>query len=256
MKKINLMKRKRCFRIAISAILLLVILGIPILLLRFLDYELVNNIFSVYASIGTFLAVITALFKEKILAWINHPELICELQNDSSSNCGFVEIIDTDVSSSMQKASSYQVLLLVQNKGSAIAQGCEILLTSIGYKNIDSANSYSYVNGFTPRKIRHEGVEYMHPGGEDCFQLIELKSPDSSKTPNDNTSREASISILGYDDISYSKKLSRAKTLELKYRIQCRNEVNRDVVITVKWTGIWQHRRTEMEKELTITLDK
>lgn len=104
-------------------------------------------------AIGTFLAVIVALFGEEITRWWRRPEVIARIKL-AAPDCHQTRLMKIDPSTGIAtvKAQCYYLRFWIENTGSVRAEDVQVFIKRVAKKQAD--NQYRENTGFLPMNLR------------------------------------------------------------------------------------------------------
>lgn len=211
-------------------------------------WDLIYYMFSILAALGTWAAVVVAIWKDSIIRLFYHPDIKLCL---SDSN-GYSEEVDT--SQQTPQAEVYNCILKISNNGSVPAKCCEVILTNIGYAT-KKGNTLKPLKDFSAHsnKLWWESpfVEIPNKISKEIL-LFHIDAPGSSVTPTASSSN-AHIDINGF---KLKDKNSMKGYWELSYYLGYENGERKQFMLSIEWTGEWKTRKTEMQDVLHVKLEE
>lgn len=245
----NFINHKKTLKwiIGISLLAIVLLILIPQIVVTFQDWKdrmtLMGNCFSIIGSIGTFSAVIVALFIEEIKNWLYKP-VVCI---DFSDENGFGESIDED--SDNPKANSYFCDMSFINHCSNEAKQCRLLVKDIKYGN--SVDRLKSIKDRRKDNFVNEKDFEISLGIPRVQRLLEVNDINGTTTPNVNSNdSNYCLSLVG---VELEKKYQRKGIWEVDYCFISSNCDRHDFRLSIEWDGVYKSRKTEMVDHLIIT---
>lgn len=202
------------------------------------DGRVWERTFDVINALLLFVTLLTAIFKEQILAGIYHAKF------EIDKNVEYREMVDNNEQGS--KASSYEKVMLVQNVGNRSATNCRLVIDSVSCQcendyhatEIDFNESEIFPQSFKPSNNQ------LKPQGTLAFSMFRILP----KVVAREGERPMSFQI-GNNEIE----IRQGKTdYTITFHIEAEDMQSSTYKIVVHWNGRWQNRKTEMDKELKI----
>lgn len=211
--------------------------------------DLYTRVITTIGTIGTFSAIIVALFKEdirrifeKAVIKINFFDAdkiseITELEN--ASNSGMTANVT---------ATKYESVIALQNIGNIPAKGCQVILEKVEFKG---ANEAEYTNlkmdGFhLSIKNREEKSLLISATAKVFISAFEILSPSSETVSSDseNVSSISQLKIGGYDIpiVDYRG------DYKVFIAVYSENASPSFFSFQINWNGNWHNRLSEMKK--------
>lgn len=243
--------------ISYSIILLLIGNLIPA---RFIDIEIdldkkmgVGDVIyysiSFFAMIGTFLAVVVALFKEQIVSLFRKVEYSISLSDDGLSE-------DVDEKQEPIKSKMYSCDIMVTNKGNIAAFNSEIAIKKIECGNNIKNLKEVKLNKECKLLWDQEFKECVIPGkgGQRIMNLFCIYPSKLTSVPGQDQNKNVPPRIKFNGILDGINVNSRKGAWVIEYVIYTKGEPLREYKLTVEWDNIWKDRKTEMINNITISL--
>ena len=196
-------------------------------------WEVFYYIISFFGVIGTFLAVVVALWKEEILSRWHKAKLKVEIKGlDFSSN----------------PESKFYGLITVSNSGKYLASNCRIFIKSLRYGRFEDEIATIPLRGNLA--VNWNGDEYrdLVPGGQHSVSLFCVKQSGDETTPLEKTG-DPVIDFWGILPLSTAQRSNGCWIID--YCISYNNNTSlENFSIKIQWNGQWNSKKREMEKNL------
>lgn len=199
-----------------------------------------DRIFDIINAFLLFITLLTAIFKEQIIASIYHAKF--EIKNDND----YREIVEnTDTGS---KANCYEKILMVQNTGNKSALNCRLIIDTVSIKNESDYHE-------TELKLKESVIlplsfspssNQLKPQGSFSFSLFRILPKINA---HDDIPEVQMAFLIGDNKIE----IKQGKTdYIIAFHIEAEDIQSPSSKIVVHWNGKWQNRKTEMKRVLSI----
>ena len=201
--------------------------------------------FSIVGGFGTFSTVVVALFKDFIKDCIWHPKFQFSFVND-----GIYEKLKTGVIP--LAAEEYQCRLRITNNGNKSANNCQLFIDQIEFAETGSS-TFESISDISPRELKWESSLVTIP--QDRSKDILLFSITKKTTvPNADQTDPGEYQIILNGPTNIQPRFLGGGQLKLNYMIVYNDGKTLYQSITVKGSGVWQDRKSEISKKITIEL--
>lgn len=209
--------------------------------------DIMELILMALGSLGTFGAVFVALFRDDIIRLFKKVKFDFSLLSDS-----FIELTEGPVNEI--KAISYYNNVIIQNTGNLYANNCELYLESAQLYNDQGKVCNSIVPDNEPINWSTQTTLIGVPiKGKKALKLFELFEPEHSSDPSGAIN--ASVPIFQFLGVKENV-ISGKGTWKLIYCLMCQDTEPFRFCVNINWNGEWRNRKTDMENQLTIKLEK
>lgn len=204
------------------------------------DEHVWNRTFDIINAMLLFVTLLTAIFKEQILASIYYAKFEIDKNNDYS------EIVEnTDAGS---RANSYEKIMIVQNIGNRPATNCRLILDKVSIKS-ESDYHETEVNFnetiILPQYINPSNKQ-LRPKGSLSFSVFRILP---KVVAHDDIPERPMLFQIGDNEID----IMQGKTdYIIAFHIEAEDIQSPTNKIVVHWNGKWQNRKTEMAKVLSV----
>lgn len=207
--------------------------------------EVWELVIAAFGALGTFGAVVAALFLNEIRSWFKRVKFN-------------VQLLDKDIIEEVhnvkdsKKASRYYNYIEFYNNGNINAENCELYLESAFFTSKESPTKGSLSVPNTPIEwLSNNNTVYIpKKGGKKVLQAFSLFAPQKQSTPDGaKETNPASIKILGLESMEAS-----AGEWELNYALYSTTADAKKIKVTINWNGKWEERKTEMKDILKINV--
>ena len=235
---------KKALRLLLLAILCLSVgylLGskVPVRLFNSIDHSAkVSNwdvfyyIVSFLGVIGTFLAIIVALWKEDILRHLRKVKLRIAIQG-----------LELSYSNSESK---YYGKIIVSNSSKYLASNCKITIKSLRYGRFGDEVETIHFAGTHVVKWNSDDCRSIVPGGQQSLSLFCIKQSGDDTTPQEN-SGDPVIDFWGVSPLPAEQRSNGCWIVD--YCISYNNDtIIEDFSIQIQWNGQWNSKKKEFEK--------
>lgn len=207
--------------------------------------ELWDLLIAAFGALGTFGAVVVALFLNEIRSLFKYVKFnIKLLDNDIIEDLHNVK--------GSKKAARYYNYIEFYNNGNINAENCELYLESASFTSKESPTKVALSVPSTPIEwLSNNNTVYIpKKGGKKVLQAFSLFAPQKQSTP-DGTKEDnpVSIQILGLDTMEAD-----AGEWELNYTLYSTTADSKKVKVVINWNGKWEDRKTEMKDILKINI--
>lgn len=208
--------------------------------------DIMELILTALGCLGTFGAVIVALFKDDIERWFKKVKFEFCLSSDS-----FIELTEGPVNEI--RAISYYNNVIIQNTGNIYANNCELYLESAQLYNEQNKVIYSITPDNEPINWSTQTTLIGLPiKGKKSLKLFELFEPEHSSDPNGTIN--TSVPIFQFLGVKNGTAAEKGKW-KITYCLMCQNTEPFRFCIDINWNGEWRNRKADMENQLTIKLE-
>lgn len=235
---------KKALRLLLLAILFLLVgylLGskVPIRLFNSIDHSAkVSNwdvfyyLVSLFGVIGTFIAVIVALWKEDILRRLRKVKLKIAIQG-----------LELSYSNS---ESRYYGMIIVSNPSKYLASNCKITIKSLRYGRFEDEVETIHFGGTHVVKWNYDDCRNIVPGGQQSLSLFCIKQSGDDTTPQEN-SGDPVIDFWGVSPLPAEQRSNGCWIVD--YCVTYNNDtILQDFSIQIQWNGKWNSKKKEFEK--------
>ena len=200
-------------------------------------WEKIFDVVNVFLLLATLL---TAIFKEQILAGIYHAKF------EIKSEIDYQEIVENTEMGS--RANYYEKVVKVYNTGNRPALNSKLVLEGLSVKG--ESDYYAADVKLSESIILPQSVDpsnnQLKPQGALSFSIFRILPKVSAR--GDVPARPMSF-LIGNNEVE----IRQGKTdYILAYHIESEDIQSTTNKIIVHWNGKWQNRKTEMTKELTV----
>lgn len=244
------MKKTRKLLVGTSILILGIIIGtvIPIkwlgevdeIALFPFDEKTWERIFDVLNALLLLVTLLTAIFKEQIIAHIYCPKFDVNRDDDYIEN---VENLENGY-----KVTSYEKLISVQNVGNRSAKQCKLIIESLSIKSDDDyclteveLNEVEII----PQCLK-PSTNILKPQGLLSFSLFKILP----KVGSQNGIPERPMLFLIGDNAIEIKPTKTDYTIA--FHIEAEGMQSSTQKIVIHWNGKWHSRKAEMKKVLSI----
>jgi hypothetical protein len=213
-------------------------------------YTIVINSFSV---IVTTLAVIVALFKEDIRKYWEFASLDISFK-DGKELHEILEDEKTNTPSNINKATKYESVILIANKGKLPARNCELYLERLTFKNSQyvSNQDIPIVGIALEWWGKNERTILIPSTGKAYIGVCEIYPPqDHSFGTSESSPSETSTPIkpkILFGNVE-SPSIYESGTWEAIFVLYSENAKPVKFTIEITWNGEWKHRLADMSKK-------
>lgn len=201
------------------------------------------NFINLFAAVGTFIAVLVALFMDEIRSLFKKVSFKIELESSDV-------IEDVENIKGTKKAKRYHNSVLILNEGNINARNCELYLESACYYVEDSPNTITVEN--SPIKWNKDNsAVYIPFQGKKTLLLFEIFAPQKQSTPDGGIGiTTTKFKILGLEEMD-----AKAGKWEFSYCLNSLNSKPQKFKYIIEWNGNWEERQTEMKNVLKMKLE-
>lgn len=196
--------------------------------------------FDIINAILLLMTLLTAIFKEQILAMIYYPKF--KIDNDDE----YSEIVENTETGS--RASSYEKIMLVQNVGNRPAKNCRLILDNISIK----CESDYYTTDLNVKEtvifplFLEPSNNQVLPQGSVSFSMFRILPKIEARN---GIPERPMLFQIGDNKIE----IMQGKTdYTIAFHIEAEGMQSSTQKIVVHWNGKWHSRKTEMKKVLSI----
>lgn len=200
-----------------------------------------GNIINIFLCIGSFCAVIVALFKAEIQGLFKSVELETDFERKDAS-----EIL-AEGSSESPKAKSYYNNLKITNNGNINALNCEIQIDDVQFKRDQDVHETPIHIEKPKLSFGADEVTFIPANGG--YKRVKLFEITSSQDPSGNTKNNFKIG----DNVI---PCSHGGTWTINCCINAQNTHPYTICCEVKWDGVWHDRINELQIESKIKSNK
>lgn len=211
--------------------------------------ELYSTIISLITAMGTFAAVVVALFKDEIRKYLWKPKFDISEWDSMAKE-------DIEHESGRVTAKRHYNGIDIHNTGSACANDCMVFIQSIEYIRQAGAHPVLLYDGehqISWNGIRPQDSVDIPKGGKKSFQLFEILPPEAGSTPDGNESSKfpkLSICNIHWSQTTYSG------DWHVKCVLYVNSNIQKTFVAKINWDGTWHPRKTEMDSHITFTINE
>lgn len=204
------------------------------------DNNIWDKIFDVVNASLLLITLLTAIFKEQILAGIYHAKFEVKSDND------YQEMVENTEMGS--KANYYEKVMKVQNIGNRPALNSRLVLDGLSVKG--ESDYYEVELELSESTILPQSVDpsnnQLKPQGSLSFSIFRI-------LPKVSAHGEVPARPMSFQIGNNEVEIKQGKTdYIIAYHIEAEDVQSPTSKIIVHWNGKWQNRKTEMIKELTI----
>lgn len=204
------------------------------------DGHLWERIFDVINALLLLVTLLTAIFKEQILARIYCPKFEITKDNDYNE---IAENFETGY-----KVTSYEKNISVKNVGNSSAKHCKLILESVSIK---SDNDYCATDinlnevEIIPQCLKLS-TNILKPQGLLSFSMFRILPKVG---PHDDIPERPMLFLIGDNEID----IKQGKTdYTIVFHIEDENAQSTTNKIVIHWNGKWYGKKSEMKKVLSI----
>lgn len=204
------------------------------------DNNIWDKIFDIVNASLLLITLLTAIFKEQILAGIYHAKFEVKSDND------YQEMVENTEMGS--KANYYEKVMKVQNIGNRPALNSRLVLDGLSVKG--ESDYYEVELELSESTILPQSVDpsnnQLKPQGSLSFSIFRI-------LPKVSAHGEVPARPMSFQIGNNEVEIKQGKTdYVIAYHIEAEDIQSPTNKIVVHWNGKWQNRKTEMIKELTI----
>jgi len=213
-------------------------------------WEVIYYIATVLAAFGTVGAVVVALFKEKIMRLLNHPDIVLTMKDEKC----FAEDIDSEQQN--PSSSQYRGLLKVDNKGNVPATGCEVFIEKVQYAKSRDKKLKDITDTGQKSKLMWDSPKVDVPVNiPKQILLFKIDKPNAYGTPSEAGAPQNTPCHLQLNGIKLKDNCSEKGIWEVTYYIN-NNEIGHlRFKLSIDWNGEWKTRKTEMIDVLKVKFE-
>lgn len=213
--------------------------------------ELVYYYTQPIGTLGTFIAIIVAIFGVEIKNLFFSPKCVVSIYED-----GFSECLGQTISSTSPKSQYYHCTMILKNTGSK-----ELIDLQLVVKDV-----YFIGGNKKQKKISKVSESILYWNNKPEMRKINLREKETKEiiisriypeaiegTPDNRKQSPLRFSLTGINlDSSYSKN----GTWKVLYSIQTPHKIIKNILVEFSWTGKWCDRMTEMASETDVKILK
>ena len=249
--------RKALVTFFLGLILGFVLMGLLILFLSSKKYidnerlygfpEMVYYIMQSLSVLGTFLALLVAIFGNEIKSLFFSPKCEVYIVDD-----GFTEDLGQTSSSSSPSAQLYNCTLALKNTGSKELENLSLVIKDVHFVGESGKTKRIKKMETTLFWIRPENKNITLRETE-CreFVIARILPEASAGTPDHSSKSPLRFSITG---VNIDQKYNAKGQWVVKYSIQTPSKIIKNFQVNMSWSGKWCNRINEMTCEVTSEL--
>lgn len=219
------------------------------------EVEFVYYFFNIIGVFFTFLAIVTALFKEDILGMIHKPDL-----NFKLVDAGISENLEPTRAENGKEpliAKSFDCYVRIENLGNRTACGCRAFISEIKYKNKKEGNYQTIINQENRR------MKWMSDDDDEKKSEVDIPKNISQKiklfeisegmtTPSSSFSP---VYIINFNGCELPEEFSKKGFWEISYYVSFNKGDISKSKISVDWEeGDFEYRAAEMRAKLEVKI--
>lgn len=204
------------------------------------DERIWERIFDVINALLLLTTLLTAIFKEQIIACIYSPRLEINMDDDYNENA--------EKSENGYKVTSYEKIISVQNVGNRSAKQCKLVLESVSIKSDDdySATDVELNEVEIIPQCLKPSTSILRPQGLLSFSMVRILPKVG---PHNDIPERPMLLQIGDNEIEIKQKKT---DYTIAFHVEAENVQSITNKIIIRWNGKWYGRKIEMKKVLSI----